>query len=44
MLHHLLYAFLLIKHHTCIGDGALKEVVVEEPQEVEIIDEPPKIT
>jgi hypothetical protein len=43
MLHHLLHAFLFIKRHTCTGDGALEMVVVEEPQEVEVIDKPPEI-
>lgn len=33
----------LIKHHACIGDKALKEVVVEELQEIELVDETPKV-
>jgi hypothetical protein len=32
----------LIKHHACIGDEVHEEVIVEEPQEVEVINEPPK--
>jgi hypothetical protein len=31
-----------MKHHTFIGDEVLKEVVVEEPQEVEITGKPPE--
>jgi hypothetical protein len=32
----------LIEHHACLGDEVHEEVVVEEPQEVKVIDEPPK--
>ena len=43
--HHIMtftLCIVLINHHACIDDEAQEEVV-EEPQEVKVIDEPPEV-